>query len=148
MIGRDILGYRLLPLAAPAALVFAIHAQAEPRVYRCVDAKGRVTYTQTGCDPASAQRRLDERPPAPVPPPADREATADPGAAARGTPARRPAPSIRRPVESGGLDDSAGAAMPVPSSRPVLPELPKPVHAMPDTELEAPDHSSRRAAPR
>lgn len=142
MIGRDLPGYRLLPLAA---LVFAIHAEAEPRVYRCVDATGRVTYTQTGCDPASAQRRLDERTPAPVPPPAERDAAADPGAAARGVPSRRPAAPIRRSIEADGVDGSTRAAMPVPSPSP---ESPKPAHAIPDTELEAPDHSSRRAAPR
>lgn len=130
--------------------VVAFDAAAQPRVYRCVDSKGRVTYTQTGCDPAADQRRLGERVPAPAPPLSEQRAreharTHPPEA---GT-AAGPAVPIRR----GGDAERAAA------TDPAQPGAGAPTPAPPDadsrrgsgsgkTELEAPDFRSRRTQAR
>lgn len=150
MNGRGNLRRLTLLLACSAVLVCVPLAQAEPLVYRCVDAKGRVTYTQTGCDPASAQRRLDERTPAEAPGPPGQAVPAEPEPSARETPARRPSAPIRRTVgaQTDPQDGASAAAKPASPRKPAPHEQSVSVHPVPDTELEMPDHSSRRAAPR
>ena len=139
-------------LAGVLALV-AVDAAGQPRVYRCVDSKGRVTYTQTGCDPTADQRRLGERVPAPAPPLSEQRAREH----ARTHPPDAPAtagPAV--PIRRGA--DAERAAAPFPSQAPqpdrgVSEPPPAAVESVrgdraAKTELEAPDFRSRRTQAR
>ena len=158
-------GRKFSRAAACLTLLAMTGALGQPRVFRCVDAKGRVTYTQTGCDASADQRRLGERAPTPAAPSADDRAkdAARTGAAATaggsGTSASAPKSAPAVPAASGGVTptpirrgseaDAVQAPAVSPGPAPQGFSAPRDGPSDPTrTELEAPDHRSRRAAPR
>lgn len=119
--------------ACIAAGVFA-----QPRVFRCVDAKGRVTYTQTGCDASAEQRRLGERAQPPAAPPAPEERSKAPS---RAPSADAPAPGAQPAMQPAPIRRGTGAdVLPAPEpARPAGTARPRAGDST-QTELEAPDH--------
>lgn len=132
-----------------SAAMVATVAFAQPRVFRCVDAKGKVTYTQTGCDSTADQRRLGERVPAPAPPMYEQRASehsrSQPPVAAQPPAAAQPPSGPARPIRR-GAEAEAGAS-PEPASPTPAPAGPAAAPASRNPAASPSPPSASRAAP-
>lgn len=111
----------LLSVALPALLPAGAAAQAT--LNKCIDAEGRVTYSNLPCRGAREVKRVEIDPPPPPPKPAPARSPLQPPAPAQPTAGTAPPPAPSAPTPTAPLPEATPAASP---AAPLPPPTPSP----------------------